>query len=535
MSDRAIAAPESLAAERREVFVARLTWGWAFYFIALTLAFSGIALWMISRHYLNDAALWSWSTVIGSLEAPQGGFNRFVLLYPQVQYYLLTLFSVIPGLKSPQMPYLISAAAAAGLLTHFTIRLRYAGTSPLMTAALVALIALNPIFLWSATNGGGEMLGITLYYVLGLSMIVLRYSHSLHAHMMLGFVLLMFFITDARSLYLAITLLPLLPLVVQRHILKLNPVAPILVLYLPLLFMIGIWLALNWIYTGDSLAFLKDPASPFLGARISADYLPWRAGYGQQFWSATAISALLLAICYPVLLLIQLPPVRRSRVYAAGVGLAGMPVFASGLATWAEFTQSPADILVFVIGGVMALLTTGMLLRNRKGQVLALLAVGVIGSVALFQRYPAIGMDGWFDALAGRTRQTPKQDDLRLGLWTRNVDGLMIDEHTGYAVIAGRGSAKGLVLTFSDRFKRGISRGRPATEWIAVPSPQRDPNQRDQIAHNFPKLYADGLQGYTLVYDRGGWRVYAAEDELRRWAQDRGRKSKRGETADEPA
>lgn len=521
----AIAAPDSLAAARRDVFTARMTWGWAAYFIALTLAFSAIALWMISRHYLNDAALWSWSTVISSLEAPQGGFNRFVLLYPQVQYYLLTLFSVIPGLKSPQMPYLISAAAAAGLLTHFTIRLRYTGASALMTAALVALIALNPVFLWSATNGGGEMLGITLYYMLGLAMIVLRYSHSLHAHMMLGFVLLLFFITDARSLYLAITLLPMLPLVVQRHILRLNPVAPILVLYLPLLFMIGIWLALNWIYTGDSLAFLKDPASPFLGARISSEFLPWRAGYGQQFWSATAISAGLLAICYPVLLLIQLPPVRRSRVYAAGLGLAAMPIFASGLATWAEFTQSPADILVFVIGGVMALLTTGMLLRNRGGQVLALLAAGTIGSIALFQRYPALGMEGWFDALTGRTVQSPKEEELRLGLWTRNLDGLMIDEFTGYAVIAARGSAKGLYLTFSDRFKQALGRGYPTAEWIAVPSPERDANRRDQIAHNFPKLYADGMTGYSLVYDRGGWRVYAAEDELRRFIQNRIRKT----------
>lgn len=533
MSEGAIAATAPLE-QRRQVFGAHITFSWAAYFVALTLVFSGFALWMLSRHYLNDAALWSWSTVVGSLDAPQGGFNRFVLLYPQVQYYLLTLFSVIPGLKSPQMPYLISAAAAAGLLTHFTIRLRYAGTGWPMTAALVLLIACNPVFLWAATNGGGEMLGITLFYVLGLSMIVLRYSHSLHAHMMLGFVLLAFFITDARSLYLAITLLPLLPLVVQRHILKLNPVAPILVLYLPLLFMIGIWLALNWIYTGDSLAFLKDPASPFLGARISADYLPWRAGYGQQFWAATAISAGLLAICYPVLLLIQLPPMRRSRVYAAGVGLVGMPIFASGLATWAEFTQSPADILVFVIGGVMALLTTGMLLRNRGGQVLMLLAAGVIGSVALFQRYPAIGMDGWFDALTGRLTQSPKEEDLRLGLWARNIDGLMIDEMSGYAVIAARGSAKGTYLTFSDRFKQGLSRGYPVAEWVAVPSPERDSRRRDQIAHNFPKLYADGMQGYTLVYDRGGWRVYAAEDELLRWIQKRIKKPP-GETTDEPA
>ena len=87
--------------------------GWPLYFAAWTAVFLSLSLWLLSRNYVNDGALWGWSTVIASLDAPQGGFNRFVLLYPQVQYYFITLLSLIPGLKSPQVPYLISAAAAA--------------------------------------------------------------------------------------------------------------------------------------------------------------------------------------------------------------------------------------------------------------------------------------------------------------------------------------------------------------------------------------------------------------------------------------
>jgi hypothetical protein len=514
-------AARPLPARRRTV--PRMTLAWGAYFALWTAAFLTLALWLLSRHYVNDGALWGWSTVIASLDAPQGGFNRFVLLYPQVQFYLVTLLSLVPGLKTPQVPYLISAAAAAGLLTHFTFRLRRAQLSWPLTGAVVLLTAANPVFLWGATNGGGEMLGISLYYVLGLSLIVLRYSHSLHSHILLGFVLLLFFITDARSLYLAITLLPLLPLVVQRHIMHINPVAPILVLYSPLVFMIFIWFALNWIYTGDSLAFLKDPASPFLGARVSGDFLPWRAEFGNNFLAATAISGALLAICYPVLLLNWTAPMRRTRAYAAGVGLVGMPIFASGLATWAEFTQSPADILVLVLGGVMALQTTGLLLRDRPAVVLALMLAGMIGSLALFQKYPGVGMAGWFDAFAGRITEPSHRADLDLGLWTRDLDGVMIDENTAYAVIAARGGAKGLVLTFSDKFKEGVNGGRPITNWVAVPSPGRDPRRLDLVARYFPKAYSHGLSGYTLIYDRGGWRVYASEEQWRRLHEHRGR------------
>jgi membrane protein XagC len=500
--------------ERRKRY--RMRWNWAGYFALLVVAFSALALWLLSRNYLNDAALWSWSVVVGSLDAPQGGFNRFVLLYPQMQYYILTVLSLIPGLKSPQVPYFMSAVAAAALLTHFTIRLHRIGTPAPLTALVVAVVALNPIFLWAATSGGGEIYAILLYYILGLSMIVLRYSHSLHAHMMLGFVLVLFFITDARSVYLAITLVPLLPLVVQKHILKINPVAPILVLYCPLLFMIGIWLALNWVYTGDALAFLKDPASPFLGARVSAEHLPWRSSYGTEFWAATGMSAALLVLCYPVLAMIQLPPMRRSRVHAAGLALAGMPIFASGLATWAEFTQSPADILVFVMGGVMALLTTGMMLRDRPLLVVALLAFGMVGSLGLFQRYPAVGMAGWMRAMAGHRVEPPLAGDQRVGLWLRGKEGVMLDENSGYAALAARGGAVGLYLTFSDRFKEAVNSGRPTAAWLTVPSRLRDPRDLDQIGHNFPKLYEHGLPGYTLVYDREDWRVYASEEQWRR-------------------
>jgi hypothetical protein len=209
---------------------------------------------------------------------------------------------------------------------------------------------------------------------------------------------------------------------------------------------------------------------------------------------------------------VQLPPVRKSRVYAAALGLAGMPIFATGLATAAEFTQSPADILVFVIGGVMALLTTGMMMREHPRLLIVLMLVGGIGSVALFQRYPAVGMEGWFSAFAGETVEAPKQGDMELGLWSRQIEGMMLDENTGYAAIAARGEASGLYLTFSDRFKQGVNGGRLTAEWVAVPSPQRDWRGRDQIAHVFPRLYSEGAPGYVLTYDHLGWRVYARED-----------------------
>ena len=478
-------------------------------FAAFTISFT---FWLLSRHYVSDASLWAWSTVVGSLDGEQGGFNRFVLLYPQVQYYLLTMLTLLPGLKSPLIPYLISALTGAALLTHLSWRLMRSAAPRWVAVAVIVLTLTNPAFLWAASNGTGEMMGMALYYLLALSIIALRYSHSMHAHLVLALTLLLFFITDARSIYLALALLPLLPLVIQRHMLKLGAAAPLFVLYMPLIFMIGTWLMLNWVYTRDALYFLQDPGSPFLGARLSDLHLPWRAGFGRAFWVPMLVAAGLLVLCYPIFLLAAVSAVRRSRMFTAVVVLAVTPVLATGLATAAEFTQSPADILVFVLGGVLALLTAGLMSRERVILPLVLLLIGNFGCASLFAKYPATGMQAWTDALAGRLSEPPMAGDLALGLWARNIDYLMLDENSGYAVVAARGHAERMVFTFSNVFKIGVNRSRPGADYVAVPDPRSARGGKDQINRQFPYIYSDGFPGYVLAYDHRGWRVYAREE-----------------------
>ena len=62
-----------------------------------------------------------------------------------------------------------------------------------------------------------------------------------------------------------------------------------------------------------------------------------------------------------------------------------------------------------------------------------------------------------------------------------------------------------------------------------MPSLQRDPRQIDLVNRFFPKLYTLGITGYTLIYDRAGWRVYASEEQWRRLHENRGKPSERAD------
>jgi hypothetical protein len=85
----------------------------------------------------------------------------------------------------------------------------------------------------------------------------------------------------------------------------------------------------------------------------------------------------------------------------------------------------------------------------------------------------------------------------------------MLDEASGYAVIAARGSATQLDLTFTNGFKAGVNSGKPKSRFIAVPDPATQRGRADQLNRRFPRLYEEGLPGYARVYDHEGWRVYA--------------------------
>jgi len=81
-------------------------------------------------------------------------------------------------------------------------------------------------------------------------------------------------------------------------------------------------------------------------------------------------------------------------------------------------------------------------------------------------------------------------------------------EQSGYRVIAARGDAKGLALSFSRQFKSALRERIPDVAQIVVPDPETVHGKRDLLNVRHPQLYEHGLKGFHRVYDRLGWRVY---------------------------
>ncbi|RMG29900.1 MAG: hypothetical protein D6721_04895 [Gammaproteobacteria bacterium] len=476
-----------------------------------TLVFGALAAHVLAMHYHEDQALFRWARILGVSDAAHLRFEDFGLIYPHVPFYLLLPFRFLPGLDTPAAPYLLSVLATGLLLALWTRHLARAGLAPGSALWLGLPVLLQPALVRAATTGGTLALGLLFLYALHRSMVRMATRGDIRAFIVLGGTLALYFFTDALSVHLFLALLPLLVLVVPERILRDSPLSVYVILATPLVVAAGSWAYLNWIFEGDFLQFLAAPGSAYRGGWQQVPDLPWLARYGGTWWAAFGAAAVRLFLCYPVLLPLLLAARRHGAHGRALFAFCLLLPAATAFATAQNYLRHPDDLLGLAAAAVMAELA--LLPESRRpgwrlAFVLALLAGAGYGWYDYaHDRGPVIRP--WQQALAGHPQTPPPAGALALGRWlAREREETLIDERSAYHVIAARGDARGLVLSFDERFKLALRRRLPDLRQIAVPDPHSPAGHRDGILARFPHLYDRGLPGYVRVYDRLGWRVY---------------------------
>ena len=138
------------------------------------------------------------------------------------------------------------------------------------------------------------------------------------------------------------------------------------------------------------------------------------------------------------------------------------------------------------------------------------LIVSSAGGWWLFAQSGNPQMQQWMQALQGDLHLNAEEDaDLAVGLWLKhNRQPTMLYDRDAFRVIAARGDAKDLQLSFSRDFKMHVRERIPNVAQIAVPDPGTIRGRRDRLNIRYPHLYEHGMKGFRLVYDHLGWRVY---------------------------
>lgn len=485
----------------------------AILFVLLTAALSALAVWLLDARLSDARSLSLWAKIITVRDAPALRLEYLGVVYPHLPAYLLMLLRLVPGLDSPLLPHLMSAAIVAGVLALWARELA-PRSSPVLLAVTLSLIVAHPFTLWTATTAPQWALGLGLFYLLLRQFVLLQDDDSPHYYLRIGVLLALLFFTDERATYVAIALVLLLPLITPGVLLQRAPFSFYLVVFTPFVFCFGAWAYVNWIYFDDPLLFLKAPDSAFLGARAEYAFTPWLLQWGGQFLAPLAIIAALGVVAFPAALLL-VDRAWRSREYRrVGIVAIGLPVIAGALATLHETLAHPVTIAGLLLASVLI----GFSLWQARTAVLRwtavlLFALGTLGGWGIFLWNPSPAMTDWLRALQHDVRADRYASARALGLWMREERmPTLIDDSATYAAIVARGDARELVLPYSDAFKVALRRDQPTHPQVVVADPRSAAGARDAIARRYPDLYDEGLPGYRRVFDARPWRVYRRID-----------------------
>ena len=475
-----------------------------------------VAIWVLSNGFHLDAAMVRWTKVLATLGADEFAIENLSFLMPHLPLYLLMPFYYIPGLDSGAAPYVVSLLAAIFLLFLWDRNLRDVELSSFRHMILAVLLVMHPAFLWAATSGGHIALSMVVFYLLYRSAQYIITDHDLHSYIALAVVFLLFFFIDTSAIFIFIALIPLMVVIAPMRTIMVSPMGLYLVVGTPFAFAVFSWAYMNWIFEGSFTHFITHAGSLYLGGQMHIQDYPWLQDYGGQFFKSLFVVTGYLLVAYPVSIYLLLDTVSNNYRFRASFVLLLHPLIAIAIATEERFLTHPFEILALVSAGIMAELTFVKMQSRREFILLVLfMVVSVAGGWWLFIQSANPQMQQWLRALSGQPPviAATQDGDLQLGLWLKkHRQPTMIYEESGYRVIAARGDIENLKLSFSHAFKVALRERVPGVKQVALPDPGTVRGRKDRLNLRHPDMYAHGLKGFRLVYDKLGWRVYRRID-----------------------
>ena len=477
--------------------------------INLVAGFGALTARQLGEGYVSVWALRRWADVLQLWTAHDVASTTLALTYPPLQNALLLLFYPVSGAVGPSLPYLFDTLAMAAVLTHFFWSARRACGDDRVAVGVLAAVMVHPFVLWAATSGAGDGMLVAEMYLLARALPALAQPRSVRGSTAVGSAMALMALSDPRFMFVVVAMIPCLPVLVNREAVQVSARSAYLLVFFPVVTVVGGYMYVNWLFMGSPFAFLTQTTSEFRGSFTAIEGTPWLRHYAGSFLGSGLIVLGMALLSFPVLaLLIRACRARGDRMRSLAA-LTLVPVLGAALATATVFLAHPVQLLVLLIAPTLAGLVWALEAGVRKPALGALLLAGVLGGWGAFSWEAPDAQVRWTAAALGRPSSVAFAGELALGVWLR-ADSLttLIDDHSAYPAIVASGSAARLVLPPAQDFKVSTTLHMLVADQIAIPDPSSSIGHADRLNQSFPLLYAKGQKGYTMVYDSGGWRVY---------------------------
>ncbi len=471
-----------------------------------------LARWMPLAFAVLLAAVAIWLRQVPSLPGPSDGVQealigrallaaagkvssgQVIADYPPIAILPMAAVHAITGLSGLAIADLLSALFAASLAGFWLSGLLKAGYRPAWALALTLLLSCNPLFLRAIAEGPQVILTLWGAWLFAVAAFALRSRGGVNDLMLISASLMMLVFTGLLGAALALAAIPFLFLTMPADIRSRSWFHVYLVLLFPVLFGLVGFAFVNWLMLHDPLASLRLPLEASRERAITS-------------WQWVTLEIALAVASAPVLLAQYILARNRRPLQAPALALLGtlmlLVVFALQTGAARSLPVALAPAIPFAAAAVIR--WPGP--KDRTGRVALLLTLGCFGGGSVISGYATMtekadANEYW------RARQ--KSADEHLGHFLAGQSDVMLDAAMHPKVIAARGSARGVVTASDTSFALTLLSKRVRATAIAVAAP--DPSRNaDAINRRLPDFYVSGAEGYRLIYDREGWRVWARQ------------------------
>ena len=385
-----------------------------------------------------------------------------------------------------------TALLAGAMATVLYYRLRTQPVDVSIAFAVTALVVVNPFTVQALVAGPETMLLMMAMLMLGAGLFGFAGEASAPDMMLISTALALMAFAHPSGCILVMASLPALAFAAPPSLLVAAPVGLFLMMLFPVVFSL-----LSFAYTRWALGI--EPFA-FLDAVISAPRA--REGgepMGLVSYALLFLPALLLAA--PLLPAFAIWAWRRPPELRPALALIGMVVLAGALQA---LLRGRVDLsLLLALSLIAAAVCAAQMARERPALVTALMAAGWGGAMVVAAK--TADRDG---AAFASARTQPMPAALARALCP--LKGVLVDTHADPELVQLCGTARGFSVAGEADFDLQLQSRRLTSPFVLVGTDTAS-TQLGLLAHAFPDLWRHGAAGYRLIFDQGGWRLYARQ------------------------
>lgn len=415
--------------------------------------------------------------------------------YPPIPYVLLSLVEPVGRWTGLDAAGLLNALLVAGLVATYATTLRESRFDRVATAVFVLLFCAHPFTLWAMTAGPQSLLLFWGVFLFGLGLFGFRVTGGVNQLITLTLSLPLLAFTSLYGALIALSSIPFLLLAVPPQLLQRAYASVYAVLLFPLLFGLLALCVMSAILLHDPWGFL------------TVDLLSIARSNAEPWWRVAAACAGAVVGTLVIAPGMVLRVRTRRPLQSAAVALLGTMIVAPVLAALTGLVANPVEALAPTAAAAALVSARWPLETGRVLRVGGLLGLGLLVALSVALTNPAAFQPATM-ALTVRQRATSHSADAEVGRYLAGKRNVMFDAASHPEVVAERGSTEGLITATSPAFAVALLRRELTAPYVVVR--RHRPGVSDgAIGRMFPEFHERGAPGYTLSYDRGGWRVWS--------------------------